>query len=148
MLRKQFCSAFDLYNCRPIRFSVRISAVKFQGFLKFCLNTHKSQNCMKMIELVHIKQALFLNTNWNSNVLQSSDSLSFEANILEFLGKKLEFWENFTMFYLIKVPIHWVLEQICWVLKPKKSAWLNHYLIWIENTLDHRYFNNTIHMIC
>ena len=30
----------------------------------------------------------------------------FEANILEFLGKKLKFWENFTMFYLIKVPIH------------------------------------------
>ena len=32
-------------------------------------------------------------------MLESSDSLSFEANIIEFLGKKLEFWENFTMFY-------------------------------------------------
>ena len=46
------------------------------------------------------------NTDRNSNVLESSDSLSFEAKILEFLGEKWEFWENFTTFYLIKVPRH------------------------------------------
>ena len=59
---------------------------------------------------------LFLACNGRENIVMSSlkagqiifemACLSFEAKTLEFLGKKLEFWENFTMFYLIKVPIH------------------------------------------
>ena len=64
--------------------SVRYLAPKL---FKFCLNPHFR---------------LFFYTNWNSNVLKSSESLSFEAKILEFFEN--DFSENFAIFYFIKVP--------------------------------------------
>ena len=50
-------------------------------------NHHKGVKVNVSIYWFGYSTGSFFNTNWNSNVLESSDSLSFEAKILEFQRK-------------------------------------------------------------
>ena len=89
--------------------SARVAYQEYCGTICF----HCSAATHYQVLRVVIKTG-FLTSNWNSNVIESSDSLSFE-------GKIGSFWDFFSFFefsrkyfYKIEVPDRWILRRKHW----------------------------------